>query len=311
MSGLKNMLRAVGFVLVLLWIPGAHAGQVLLVFDNTMRPTTSLDAKARSQMIVRSLNTAEVKQAAFLIDTYDLDAMDEQRLSIFSDAGHLLVNKGHNQTLVSKKNLYAIQANLLKADAWLLPYAGYKKHVHLDWLNENPDTHLQQKMIEFLREQEFQSASSGNLAMRGVDEYLNHLYQKRKKLGKPVNMEKLQQAYVKLILDDLQLADTQATMTLGYSPVQILTLQENDVTAYCLLALLDALTERGWYFVRAEQAYADPVANPYGQFGFATNSYRKLIAPFVNDHASYARVIGERKKQVDQLLQTELPDLLL
>lgn len=311
MSGLKNMLRAVGFALVLLWIPGAHAGQVLLVFDNTMRPTTSLDAKARSQMIVRSLKTAEVKQAAFLIDTYDLDAMDEQRLSIFSDAGHLLVNKGHNQTLVSKKNLYAIQANLLKADAWLLPYAGYKKHVHLDWLNENPDTNLQQKMIQFLREQEFQSASSGNLAMRGVDEYLNYLYQKRKKLGKPVNMEKLQQAYVKLILDDLQLADTRATMTLGYSPVQILTLQENDVTAYCLLALLDALTERGWYFVRAEQSYADPVANPYGQFGFATNSYRKLIAPFVNDHASYARVIGERKKQVDQLLQTELPDLLL
>jgi hypothetical protein len=301
---------ALGFILLLSLTPGAQAGQLLLVFDNNMRPTTSLDAKARSQMILRSLQTAEVKQAAFLIDTYDLDAIDEQRLAIYSDTGHLLVNKGHNQTLVSKKNLYSMQANLLKADEWLLPYPAYKKHVHLDWLNENSDVASQSKMIDFLREREFQAASSGVLPMRAVDDYLNQLYQKRKKLGKPVSMEKLQQVYVKLILDDLQLADTEATLTLGYSPVQILTLHENDVTAYCLLALLDALHEKGWYWINAEQAYADPVANPYGQFGFATNSYRKLLLPFIDDHVRYARVIGDRKNQVDQLLQTELPDLL-
>lgn len=299
-----------GFILLLTLTPATHARQLLLVFDNNMRPTSSLDAKARSQMILRSLKTAEVKQVAFLIDTYDLDAVDEQRLSLYSDAGHLLVNKGHNQTLVSKKNPYTMQANLLKADTWLLPYPTYKKHVHLDWLNENPDPVSRNKMIDFLQTHQFQPASSGELYMRGVDDYLNQLYQQRKKLGKPVDMQKLQQIYVKLIVDNLELTNTEASLTLGYSPVQILTLNENDVTAYCLLALLDALQEKGWSWITAEQAYADPVANPYGQFGFATNSYRKLLLPFFEDHASYARVIGGRKKYVDQLLQADLPDLL-
>jgi hypothetical protein len=296
----------IGFLL----ISNVHAAQVVLVFDNTLQGASSLQTRARSQMLVRNLATVEVKQAGFLIDTYGLKREDEDRLALYSDAGHLLINAGHNDSLPGNKKIYKMQVNLLKADTWLLPYPGYKKHVHLDWLNETTEQTARQDMIRFLQDHQFKPASSGALKMRAVDEYINQLYQKRKKLNKSVNMQNLEKAYVKLIVKDLELQDAYASFTLGYSPIQILTLQENDLAAYFVIGLVDELNKQGWQIVEAEKAFSDPVANAYGFFGFATNTYWKSVAPFVDDAVSYPRVIGDRKTKVDQVLQKYIPEIL-
>lgn len=294
----------------LLFIANVDAAQVVLVFDNTLRDASSLQARARAQMLVRNLATVEVKQAGFLIDTYDLKEEDEDRLALYSDTGHLLINAGHNDSLVSTKKIYKMQVNLLKADAWLQVYPAYKKHVHLDWLNETTDTAAQQDMIEFLQEHQFKPASSGISSMRAADDYINLLYQKRKKLNKSVDMQKLQKAYVKILVKDLEQQNAYASFTLGYSPIHILTLQENDLTAYFIVGLVDELNKQGWQVVEAEKVFSDPVANTFGFFGFATNTYWKSVAPFVNDAVSYPRVIGDRKAKVDQVLQQYIPEIL-
>lgn len=294
----------------LLIISNSHAAQVVLMFDNSLQDGTSLQARTRSQMLVRNLATVDVKQVGFLIDTYDLKEEDEDRLALYSDAGHLLINAGHNDSLVSNKKIYKMQVNILKADAWLQPYLGYKKHVHIDWLNETKDQFAREDMIRFLQKHEFKSASSGATKMRAVDEYINHLYQKRKKLNKSVDMQKLQKAYTNILVKDLELQDAYASFTLGYSPVHILTLQENDLAAYFIIGLVDELNKQGWQVVGVEKMMSDPIANAYGFFGFATNSYWKSIAPFMDDAVSYPRVIGDRKIHVDQVLQQYIPEIL-
>jgi hypothetical protein len=311
MLKLNNLVGQLVMLLVsLLFISNVYAAQVVLVFDNTLQGASSLQTRTRSQMLVRNLATVEVKQAGFLIDTYGLKEEDEDRLALYSDAGHLLINAGHNDSLVSYKKIYQMQVNVLKADAWLQPYLGYKKHVHLDWLNETTEPIARQDMIHFLQEHQFKPASSGATQMRAVDEYINQLYQKRKKLNKSVNMQNLEKAYVKLIVKDLELQDAYASFTLGYSPIQILTLQENDLAAYFVIGLVDELNKQGWQVVEAEKAFSDPVANAYGFFGFATNTYWKSVAPFIDDTVSYPRVIGDRKTKVDQVLQQYIPEIL-
>jgi len=289
---------------------GVQAGQLVLVFDNTLQDGSSLQARTRSQMLVRNLKTVDVKQAGFLIDTYDLKEEDEDRLALYSDAGHLLINTGHNDSLVSKKKIYNMQVNILKADAWLQPYIGYKKHAHLDWLNETTDPVAQQEMIQFLQTHQFKPAFSGMLPMRAADEYINQLYQARKKLNKSVNMQQLEKAYVNIIVKDIEQQNAYASFTLGYSPIQILTLQENDLTAYFIIALVDELNKQGWQIIPAEDAFSDPVVNTYGFFGFATNTYWKSVAPFIEDTARYPRVIGDRKTKVDKVLQQYIPEIL-
>jgi hypothetical protein len=288
----------------------AKAAQVVLVFDNSLQPGSSLQARTRSQMLIRNLATVEVKQAGFLIDTYGLKQEDEDRLALYNDAGHLLINAGYNDSLVSKKNMYTMQVNLLKADAWLQIYPAYKKHVHLDWVNETTDFAARQEMIHFLQEHQFKSASSGVTRLRAVDDYINQLYQKRKQQNKSVNMQNLEKAYTRLIIQDLELQDAYASFTLGYSPIHILTLQENDLAAYFIIGLVDELNKNGWQVVEAGHAFSDPVANAYGFFGFATNTYWKSVAPFIDDAVSYPRVIADRKLHVDQVLQQTVPEIL-
>jgi hypothetical protein len=288
----------------------ASAAQVVLVFDNSLAGATSLQPLTRSQMLIRNLKTVNVTQAAFLIDTYDIDRKDEERLALYSDAGHLLVNTGHNDFLMSKKNIFRMEVNLLKAEAYLLPYFGYKKHVHIDWLNETYDQQSRRDLIKFLDEHEFRPAFSGITYLRAADEYVNQLYQMRKKLGKSVNMEKLQKAYVELLVKDMQLQDAYASFTLGYSPIHILTLQENDLAAYFIIPLVDELNSKGWQIIPAEKAFSDPVANTYGFFRYEANSYWKSVAPFIADQVSYPRLIGNRQPMVDQVLRKYIPELL-
>ncbi len=288
----------------------ANAAQVVLVFDNSLGGATSLQPLARSQMLVRNMKTVNVTQAAFLIDTYDIDQKDEERLALYSNAGHLLVNTGHNDFLMSKKNVFRIQVNLLKADAYLQPYFGYKKHVHIDWLNETYDQQSRTDLIKFLDERGFKPAFSGITRLRAADEYVNQLYQQRKKLNKSVSMDKLQKAYVELLVNDMQVQDAYASFTLGYSPIHILTLQENDLAAYFMVALVDELNNKGWQIIPAEKAFTDPVANTYGFFRYEANSYWKSVAPFIQDHVSYPRLIGNRQSEVDQVLRAYIPELL-
>jgi hypothetical protein len=300
----------VKFVMILMFFSSAHAAQLVLVFDNTLQAGSSLQARTRSQMLMRNLTTVEVKQAGFLIDTYDLQPEDEDRLALYNNAGHLLINAGHNDLLLSKKNIYAMQVKVLKADARLQIYPSYKKHVHLDWLHEVQDPVARQEMIRLLSEHQFKPAFSGITQLRGVDEYIDHLYQNRKKLNKSVNMQQLQKAYVELFIDDMEQQEAYASFTLGYSPIHILTLQENDLAAYFIIGLIDELNKRGWQIVEAEKAFGDPVANTYGFFGFSTNTYWKSVFPYVEDSVSYPRVIGDRKAKVDQVLQKYIPELL-
>lgn len=297
-------------LIILMCFSNAHAAQLVLVFDNTLQPGSSLQARTRSQMLMRNLATVEVKQAAFLIDTYGLEPEDEDRLALYSNAGHLLINAGHNDLLLSKKNIYAMQVKLLKADARLQIYPSYKKHVHFDWLHEVQDPVARQEMIRLLSEHQFKPAFSGITELRGVDEYIDHLYQNRKRLNKSVNMQQLQKAYVELFVDDMEQQEAYASFTLGYSPIHILTLQENDLTAYFIIGLIDELNKRGWRIVEAEKAFGDPVANTYGFFGFATNTYWKSVMPYIDDSVSYPRVIGDRQAKVDQVLQQYIPELM-
>lgn len=298
------------FLLTILVTSAANASQLVLVFDNSLGDATSLQSVARSQMLIRNLKTVNVTQAAFLIDTYDIDRKDEERLALYSNAGHLLVNSGHNDFLMSKKNVFRLQVNLLKSDAYLRPYFGYKKHVHLDWLNETYDQQVRKDLIKFLDEHGFKPAFSGLTGLRAADDYINQLYQARKKLNKSVSMDKLQKAYVELLVNDMQVQDAYASFTLGYSPIHILTLQENDLAAYFIVALIDELNAKGWQVIPAEKAFSDPVANAYGLFRYESNTWWKLVAPFVQDHVSYPRVIGDRQEEVDTVLKKYISELL-
>lgn len=288
----------------------ACARELVIAFDNTLQDSTSLDAMARSQMLVRNLAIAGVPQAMFLIKTQGVDQKDKARLSLYSDKGHLLVNAGHGHSLVTKSDLYAYEIGILKANQLLQSYPGYKKHVHFSYLHEFGDTTIQRGLIDFLQKRSYFPAHTGVNAMRGVEQYFNQLYQEKISARRSVNMAALEAAYVDFIAQAVAQEDAKAFNLLGYSPRQVLVLQENDLTAYFIVALIDRLLEQGWTMLAAERALNDPIANPLAANRWGANGYLNSITRLPDERVAYARVLGERKTQVDQFLQSRVPGLL-
>lgn len=288
----------------------ANARELVIAFEHCLQGSTSLDAMARSQMLVRNLAMAAVPQAMFLIKTKGIDQKDKARLALYSDKGHLLVNAGHGHSLVTKSDLYVYEIGILKANRILQAYPGYKQHVYFSYLHEFGDANIQRGLAEFLQERGYRPAFTGMNAMRGVDQYLDQLYQKKSRDRRPVNMATLESTYVDLIAQSLAQEDAKAFNLLGYSPRQVLVLQENDLAAYFIVALVDRLIEQGWTIIAAERALDDPIANPIAANRWGANGYLNSITRLPDEPVAYARVLGARKTQVDNFLQTRIPGLL-
>lgn len=306
----KWLLASVFFMCGMVCTSVVGARELVIAFDHTLQTSTSLDAMARSQLLVRNLARVGVPQAMFLIDTKGVDQKDKARLALYSDKGHLLVNAGHGQSLVTKSDLYAYEIGIMKANRILQGYSGYKKHVHFSYLHEFGDFNVQRELAEFLEERGYRPAFTGVNPMRGADQYLNLLYQKKISSNRPVNMAALESAYVDLITRSLTQEDAKAFNLLGYSPRQVLVLQENDLAAYFLVALVDRLVEQGWTMMRAETAMNDPVANPIAANRWGANGYLNSITRLPDERLSYARVLGERKAILDSFLQQRIPGFI-
>lgn len=306
----KHRLIMLCCVISVFFCTSLQARELVIAFENTLQPSSSLDAKARSQMLVRNLANAQVPQAMFLINTYGISAKDHARLGIYSDGGHLLVNAGHGQSLLRRPDLYAFEIGILKANKILARYAGYKKHVHFAYLHEFGDKTLQKGLIDFLRERNYRPAFTGFNAWRGADAYIDQLYQAKIVNNRRVDIVQLEKAYVDLVITALAKQDALAFNQLGYSPIQVLVLQENDLAAYFIAAVVERLHEDGWTLLAAERAFSDPVANPIGANGFGANGYVNSITGLADMPVAYPRILGDRQVAIDSFLRTRMPELM-
>jgi hypothetical protein len=286
------------------------ARELVIAIENTLQASSSLDAMARSQMLVRNLKTAGVPQAMFLIKTENMGAKNRERVALYSNQGHLLVNAGHDHSLVSKSDLYAYEIGILKANRLLSPFPGYQKHIHFSYLHEAGDLNIPRGLTDFLRERGYKAAFTGFNPARGIDTYINQLYQTKVLANRRVDMVALEKAYIQLMLQPLQQQDAYLFNMLGYSPRQVLVVQENDLAAYFMVGLVDELVARGWKMVAAEKALNDPLANPMALGGWGANSYLHGLTGLPEQPVAYPRVIGPRKAGVDQVLNQLVPGFI-
>lgn len=306
----KQAYQLIVMAVVVLMTASVQARELVIAFENTLQDSSSLDGKARSQMLVRNLKTVAVPQAMFLIKTENLDSKNRERVALYSDNGHLLVNAGHDHSLVSKSDLYAYEIGLLKANRLLAPFQGYKKHIHFSYLHESGDASIQRGLIEFLQERGYQPAFTGFNPARGIDNYIDQLYQKKIRNNRRVDMAALEKAYIQLMLEPLCQQDEYLFNMLGYSPRQVLVIQENDLAAYFIVALVDELNARGWTMVAAEKALNDPLVNPVALGGWGANGYLHGLTGLPELPVAYPRLIGARQASVDRVLQQLVPGFI-
>lgn len=251
-----------------------QAQQVVLAFDSTLAAKTSLDGLARTRMLIRNMATGDVKQAMFLIRGNQVTEANAERLNAYEQSGQLLVNAGFSTTPYHRRKNFSWPIDITKADGRLESYTTYHKHVYLPLMQQPGDSALVSQLQEFLKERNYLPVY---ITHRIPDDYMDTLYQQRLASNRQVDIRGLEAAYIAMVMEQVEPYDAKARMLLGYSPTQVLLLHENDVTAYCILGLIDALNARGYKVVAPEKVLNDPASSPYFWNGFSDGGYMSMV----------------------------------
>lgn len=301
--------QLITFILTCFLCSNLHAKEIVFAFDKTLAGSTSLDGMARVQMLVRNLAKVDVKQTMFLIRTKDITPKTVDRLRFYEEAGQLLVNAGAKYSLYSNSNPYAYAVDILKANAELEQYANYRHHIYFPYLYEGGDAETLRNLQEFLADHLYQPTY---VTHKGNDDYLDLLYQARVALNKPVNIRELEKVYVTLLMDEILAYDAKAQLLLGYSPRQVIMLHENDLAAYFIIGLVDALNAKGFNVVSPEKVFSDPVANPFFAGGYSAVGYMQSLTGFAEARRENLYVLTNAQQQKIHSLLTAhgLADLI-
>lgn len=292
------------------FLPCAYAREIVLAFDNTLAPSSSLDGTARTKMLINSMARADVKQAMFLIKSKTITANTIDRMMYYDETDQLIVNAGHNYSLLHRAKSYGHPIDIMKAESALEPYVNYHKHITYPYLESGGDAELLQQLQRYLVEHQYFPVY---VTTQVHDEYMNQLYQARIETGRTVDIRALEKAYVQMIMDKVLAYDANAYLKLGASPRQVLLLNENDLAAYCIIGVIDALNEKGFSVIAPKKVFTDPVVNPYFVSNFTINAlHRHLIGlpeakrvwPYVANAQDKENVhVYLRKQGLESLIQ--------
>ena len=252
----------------------AYARDIVLAFDSTLTRSTALDGTARTKMLINNMARADVKQAMFLIKTKTLTANTINRMMYYDETGQLIVNASHNYSLLHRAKSYGYPIDIMKAENALELYVNYHKHITHPYLDGGGDAELQQQLQRYLAEHNYFPVY---VTTQVHDEYMNKLYHARIESGRTVDIRALEKAYVKMIMDKVLAYDASAYLRLGTSPRQVLLLHENDLAAYCIIGVIDALNEKGFNVIAPEKVFTDPVVNPYFVSSFTVNLLNRYL----------------------------------
>jgi peptidoglycan-N-acetylglucosamine deacetylase len=291
--GTKIIVIISGLILCL-FVQIVFAQEIAFAFDKTLAGSAGLDGTARSKMLVRNLQKAGVFQSMFFVRTKDINDKTIERVMFYDDQGQLIVNVGARYSFLSRPNIDRFEADIVKADAELSQYLHYEKHIYFPYLYEGGDAVLVDKLRLFLTEQGYRPTY---VSYRAHDDYMDFLYRRRVADNKAVDMGLLEKAYVNMLMADITAYDAKAYVFLGYHPKQVILLHENDVTAYSILSLVDALNEKGFKVVTPGKIFSDPVVNPFYADGYSAVGYMRSVTGFSNSRRDDLHVLTDVEKQ--------------
>lgn len=252
-----------GIVLLLLAVfAQASERTIALTFDDATRGDSSILAGvARTERLIDALSVAGVEQAMFFVTTRNVESRGESgpaRLRAYSDAGHVLGNHSHSHQWLWRTDTDAYIADLDRAISFLADYENVEPLYRYPFLDEGRALDKRDDLREALANR---GLRNGYVTVDTYDWYLDNLAQTAKESGAGLDMDKLRDLYVDVIVRSTEFYDAMAQKVLGRSPHHILLLHENDLAALFIADLVAELRKRGFRIVPATVAFSDPIAD--------------------------------------------------
>lgn len=237
----------------------AHSKELALTFDDAPRDASGyFDGPTRAELLIKKLKDHDVKQATFFVVTQDLNEEGKARVKAYAEAGHILANHTHSHPDFNQLSLSAYVQDFLNAEEELDQFDNTRKLFRFPYLREGDTKEKRNGMRKKLAELGYQNAY---ITLNNYDWYIENLFQEAIAERKEIDLEKLRELYVDVLIKGIEYYDQMAVDHLGRSPKHLLLLHEMDITALFIGDLVDELRARGWKIISLEDAYTDPIAD--------------------------------------------------
>ena len=234
------------------------AKEIAITFDDSPRAAQGyFDGPTRASKLIKALKQHDVEQVAFFSVSKKLDEEGKERLTTYSEAGHIIANHTHSHPDINKLSFQEYKNDFIMADSLLNHYENFRKWLRYPYLREGDTVEKRDGMRELLKEKGYINAY---ITLNNYDWYIETLFQKAVKDKVEIDYDALRQFYVSVMMESIQYYEQMAVKHLGRSPKQVLLLHEMDISALFIGDLVDELRKQGWSIITPEHAYTDPIA---------------------------------------------------
>ena len=247
------------FWLMLLTSSSVASKELAITFDDSPRSASGyFDGPSRAETLLKALKESGVSQTVFFSVSSRLDSEGKQRIQMYNDAGHIIANHTDTHPDFNKTSLSAFENDFLTAHTAFAPFSNFQKLFRFPYLREGDTLEKRDGLRKLLKTQGYQNAY---VTLNNYDWYIESLFQRAIKSGVEVDLNKLGQFYVNVLMESIEYYDQMAIKYLKRSPKHILLLHENDIAALYIDDLVLALKRNGWKIITPTEAYQDPLAH--------------------------------------------------
>ena len=264
-TGEYRVIGGMGLLLLALLVvslPAEANRKIALTYDDAPRVDGAVfTGTVRAEKLIAALARVEAGPVAFFVTTNGLErsAANQQRIARYAEAGHLIANHTHTHQWAHKTQAEDFLTDVDRAEQLLAGFDNRRPWFRFPYLDEG----RRSAQIEALRNGlAKRGLQNGYVTVDNYDWHIEQQLQRAVRSGVAVDYDKLGQLYVQMMLYSAEFYDAIAVQQLGYSPVHVLLLHENDLAALYADKLVLALRATGWEVVSPDAAYDDPLPQP-------------------------------------------------
>ena len=264
--------------------------------DFDLSDTALLTAVERDRQIRATLSRHRIKAAGFVAGKYVHEPISSEVLGSWSSEGHIIGNHSFSHTYYGADDPDAYMADILRCEALLSAYPGFRKLFRYPFLAEGKTAEARDSLRLRLHSAGYRI---GHVTIDTSDWAIDGRLRNRLAQNPKADLAPYRKFYLEHIWDRAAFYDGLARKLFGQSIGHTLLLHHRLTTALFLDDLLLMFRSKGWGLIDAREAFASPIfalepkSLPSGQ------SLVWAVAKERGGYDSFLRYPGEDEKYED------------
>ena len=236
--------------------PKRASGIAVTIDDFDLKDSHLLTGAQRDARIRATLAGHRIKAAGFVAGKYVHQPLSGRVLKSWSDEGHVIDNQSLSHAYYGTQDTDAYMADILKCEALLSGYPGFRKLFRYPFLAEGKTADARDALRQHLHAAGYRI---GHVTIDASDWYVDQRLNARLERDPRADLAPYRKFYLAHLWDRATFYDALARKLFGGPVEHTLLLHHRLTTALFLDDVLKMFQSRGWRLIDAQAAFASPI----------------------------------------------------